>query len=166
MAFVYYGSDRGAGLAHWCWEHSWQGISSKQSQTNEAASTGTWLNKLNLIESSILTMTEKEVTYDFPNEFLYNHLLFKTCYSRRAATLQDTFNCVFEGSLTGSGTPEVFCIRPASMATGQWGFKASASKWGRCSLPLDLPWLLSGYLGRVWTQETLNVPRRAKIDLK
>lgn len=103
MAFVYHGSDRGAGLAHWCWEHSWQGISSKQSQTNEAPSTGTWMNKLNLIESSVITMTEKEVKYDFPNEFLYNHLLCETYYSRRAATLQDTFNWVFQALWLGLG---------------------------------------------------------------
>ena len=61
VAFVYPGPDRGAGLAHWHQEHSWQGILWKQSQTNEAASTGTWLNKLNLIESSIIKVTEKEV---------------------------------------------------------------------------------------------------------
>lgn len=104
MAFVYHGSDRGAGLAHWCWEHSWQGISSKQSQTNKAASTDTWLNKLNLIESSIITMTEKEIKYGFPNEFLYNYLLFKTCYSRVAVILQDTFNWIFNALWLSLGT--------------------------------------------------------------
>lgn len=39
----------------------------------EAASVDTWLNKLKLIESSIVTMIEKEVKYASPNEFLYNH---------------------------------------------------------------------------------------------
>lgn len=42
--------------------------------------------KLNLIESSIIMMIGKEVKYAFPNEVPSNHLLFKTCKSRKAET--------------------------------------------------------------------------------
>lgn len=41
-------------------------------------------------------MTEKEVEYAFPNEFLYDHLLLETRCSRRTATLQDTSDWVFK----------------------------------------------------------------------
>lgn len=53
-------------------------------------------------------MTEKKVKYAFPNELLYDHLLLKTFYSRRTATLRDTFDWVFKALCLGLG-PQRCC---------------------------------------------------------
>lgn len=143
MVFVYHGSDRGAGLVRWRWEHSWQGISWKQSQTNEAASIGTWLNKLKPDWILCYSDDRKGGKICLASWGSFKSFTIKTCYSLLAKikcrNLAGHLPQGLSGSWTGSGPAEVLCILPESTVTTRLCFNTCAANDPKALLPLACP---------------------------